>query len=137
MALNTRISVASRNAAVDAVTALIGASGLLRIYDGTQPTDPDTALGAQVKLAELALSATAFAAASGGSAAANAISDDTSADAGGTATWFSFTTSGGGRIFEGEVGTSGANLNFNSVAFQAGANVSVTSFSLSIPMQGA
>lgn len=137
MALNTRISLTSRNDAVDAITALIGASGLLRIYDGSQPTDPDTGLGGQTMLAELALSATAFAAASGGSATANTITDDSDANATGTAAWFSFTTSGGGRIFEGSVDTAGANINFNSVAFQSGATVAVSSFTLDVPMQGA
>jgi hypothetical protein len=136
MALNTRISVAAENAAVNAITALIGASGFLDIYDGTQPTNPDTALGAQVKLARLALSATAFASAAAGSAAANTITSGT-ALATGTATWATFVTSGGTRVFDVSVGTSGANINLNSVAIQTGATVSVTSFSFSVPMQGA
>ena len=42
MATSTRLSAAARNAAADAITALIEASGFLRIYDGTQPTNPDT-----------------------------------------------------------------------------------------------
>jgi hypothetical protein len=137
MALNTRLCVADRNAAVDAITATIGASGFMDLYDGTQPTDPDTALGAQVKLARLPLSATAFAAASGGSAAANAITSDSSADATGTCTWGTLCTSAGVRKKDFSVGTSGANLNLNSVAISAGAVVAVTSFSLSLPMQGA
>ena len=92
MANNPFFSDTAVKAAVDAVTALAN-SGKLRIYDGSQPTDANTAVGAQVKLAELTLNATAFAAsAASGSAGskvvtanANAITGDLSADATGTA----------------------------------------------------
>lgn len=89
-----------------------------------------TALGAQVKLAELALSATAFGAAAAGVLTANAISDDASADATGTATWGTLTTSAGVRIVDFSVGTSGADLNLNSVAITAGGTVAVSSFTI-------
>lgn len=130
MATSTRLAAAARNAAADAITALIGANGRLKIYDGSQPTDPDTALGAQVLLANLALSADAFADAASGVSTANAITDDSSADATGTATWFSLTTSGGTRIIDGSVGTSGANLNLNTTSIVAGAAVGVSSLTL-------
>jgi hypothetical protein len=137
MALNTRLGAAARNAAVDAITATIGASGKLRIYDGTQPTDADTAIGAQNLLADLALSADAFGDSSSGTATANAITSDTSADGTGTATWGSLLTSANVRKVDFSVGTSGANLNLNSVAIQTGATVAVSAFTLTIPMQGA
>lgn len=130
MALNPHYSQANRHTFLDAITTSIGASGLLRIYDGTQPTNVATALGAQVKLAELACSATFAPAASGGVLTANAISNDASADATGTATWGTLTTSAGTRIVDFSVGTSGADMNFNSVAFQAGATVSVTALTI-------
>ena len=127
MATSTRLSVAARNAAADAVTALIGASGFLDIYDGTQPTNPDTALGAQVKLAHLPLSADAFADAVNGVATANAITDDAAADATGTASWFTVTKSDGTRIWEGSVGTSAANLIVPTTSFVAGVAIGVSS----------
>jgi hypothetical protein len=129
MALNPKTSIASRNLALNAAFDVLNA-GYFRIYDQTQPTDADTALGSQVKLAELALNATAFAAAAAGSKSANAIADDTTADATGTATWGTLVKSDGTtRVQDFSVGTSGANLNLNSVAIQAGAKVSVTSWS--------
>jgi hypothetical protein len=137
MALNTRLGAATRNAAVDGITAQIGASGKIRIYDGTQPTDADTALGAQNVLAELPLSADAFGDSASGTATANAITSDSSADATGTATWGSFLTSANVRKIDFSVGTSGANLNLNSVAIQSGATVAVSAFTFTIPMQGA
>ncbi len=86
-----------------------------------------------MKLAELALSSTAFAAASAGSKTAAAITADSSADATGTATWFTLVKSDGTtRVLDGSVGTSGANLNLNSVAISAGATVSVTSLAVTM-----
>lgn len=129
-ALNPKTRGASRDAALDAAFPAALNSGLLRGYDGTQPTDADTALGAQVKLFECTLNATAFAASSSQSKAANAITADSSADASGTCTWGTITTSGGTRYIDFSVGTSGANLNLNSVAISSGANVSCSAFTL-------
>jgi transcriptional regulator of nitric oxide reductase len=130
MALNPKTAVARRNAALDAAFDTVLNSGFLRIYDGTQPTNADTALGAQVLLAELSLGATAFAAASAGSKAANAITADASANATGTATWASLVTSGNVRLMDMSVGTASANLILNSVAIQSGAEVSVSSLTI-------
>jgi hypothetical protein len=133
MANSPRFKESDRNVFLDSIDTSIGASGLLRIYDSTQPTNVATALGAQVLLAELALSATAFGAASAGVLTANAISDDTSANATGTATWGTLVTSGGTRIVDFSVGTSSADLILNSVAIQSGATVSVSSFTITFP----
>lgn len=133
MASNIHLKTTLRNTMLDTVNAAIGAGGFLRFYDGVQPATADAALGAQVKLAELPLSASPFAAAGAGSIAVNAITDDLSADATGTATWATFVTAAGVRIFDVSVSTAGADINLNSVALQVGAKVSVTSYSLSIP----
>jgi hypothetical protein len=128
MANNPKLANAEASAAADAVCAHAN-SGFLRIYDGTQPTDADTALGAQVLLAELIWNATAFGAASNGVATAGAITADASANATGTATWFRALRSNGTSVlFDGSVGTAGADLNFNTVSFVTGANVSVSAF---------
>lgn len=130
MALNAKTTAVRRNAMIDNFTANAN-SGFLRIYDGTQPTDADTAVGAQVLLAELTMNATAFAAASAGSAAANAITADSSANATGTAAWFRLVASNGTTVLcDGTVGTGTHNLVLNSVAISSGANVSVTAFTV-------
>jgi hypothetical protein len=132
MALNPKLSNAAANAAADAVGNALN-SGFLRIYDGTQPANADTAVGAQVLLAELTLNADAFAAAAAGVATANAITADASANATGTATWFRVVASNGTSVyFDGSVGTSAADLIVNSTAFQAGANVSCSAFTFTI-----
>lgn len=130
MANNPKLSNAGANAEVDAIAGLLD-TGYLRIYDGTQPTDADTAVGAQNLLAELRFGATAFGAGSAGVATANAITPDAAANATGTASWFRCLQSDGTSVVcDGSVGTSGADLNLNSVAIQSGAEVSVTSFTL-------
>ena len=118
-------STTVRNAMLDAITSAIGASGLLRIYDGTRPASGGAAT---TKLAELALSATSAPGASGGVLTFNAITQDASADATGTATWFRVVTSGGTFVIDGNVGTSGSDLNLTTTSIVATQPVSVTSF---------
>ena len=131
MALNPKLAVLNRNAALDAALDSLGTGAKLRIYDGTQPTDADTALGAQVMLAECALSSTPFNAAASGSKSAASISNGTAA-ATGTASWFSLLTSGNVRKFDGSCGTSSADLVLNSVAISSGATVSVSSLAFTM-----
>ncbi len=133
MALNPKTSLAARALALNAAFDTLN-NGHLLVYDSTQPTDCDTSLGAQVLLADLSFGATAFAAASAGSKAANSITQDSSANATGTATWATLVASS--RATTGthdmSAGTSGANLNFNSVAISSGAAVSVSSLTLTM-----
>ncbi len=123
------------NAAVNAECTAIGAllsGGKLCIYDGSQPATADTAISGQVKLAELTFStdaSQAFNAPSGGVATAKALTQDSSADNTGTAAWFrAFQSDGSTPVYDGSVGTSGCDLNLNSVSIQAGGVVSVSSF---------
>src|SRR5262245_596819 len=76
------------NAEADAVAALLN-NGYLRIYDGTKPANAAVAITTQVLLAELRFAnPAAFAAAVAGVALGNVITDDSSADHTGTASWF-------------------------------------------------
>jgi hypothetical protein len=130
MALNPKRSNLAANTACDAFAALLN-TGYIRIYDGVQAATADTAVGSQTQLAQLRFGATAFGAAVAGVATANAITDDSSADATGTATWFRCLRSDGSTVvFDGSVGTSLADLILNSVAISAGALVSITSMTL-------
>lgn len=126
MPLNPKLANAGANAAADATCALLN-TGYLRIYDGTQAVDADTAVGAQVLLAELRFGATAFGAAVAGVATANAITQDSAANATGTATWFrALKSDGTTAVFDGSVGTATSNIVLNSVAIQINAAVSVS-----------
>lgn len=124
-------STVAINNRLDELTALIdgGAGpGLLRIYDGSRPADPDTAVSTQTLLAELTLSDPSALAAAGGVLTLSTITDDVSADASGTASWFRVVDSAGNGVIDGDVGTSGSDLNLNSVSITAGGTVEVSSF---------
>jgi hypothetical protein len=121
------LSTTVRNAMLDAITTQAGSGALLRLYDGTRPATGGTATN---KLAELTCSATLAAASSGGVLTLNAITA-AAALLSGTATWFRLVKSDGTTvIMDGSVGTTGADINLNSVAISSGASVSVTSGSI-------
>lgn len=130
MASNLKLPVAFRNTRADAWTTRAGASALLKIYTGTQPTDADTAVGAQTLLATLTCNATFAPAASGGVLTLNSIAA-ANAVAGGTAAWFRLTNSAGTTtVCDGSVGTSGADLNLVTTTIVSGQPVQVTSFTV-------
>lgn len=125
-------TVTARNNLLDEITALIdaGTAGALKIYDGTRPTNADTAVGAQTLLAQLTMNVTSFPAAASGTMTANAITDDASADATGTASWFRIESSAGSAVIDGDVATSASDLNLNTVAITSGVTVSISSLVL-------
>lgn len=111
------------SAATDAVTALIGASGRLKFRLSGTIGSPGTAV------ANLALSATAFGAASNGLATANAITSDTNAagNASAVAT-ASLETSGGTLIIHCAVAASASDINMtNGLTVASGDTVSCSS----------
>ena len=116
-------STAARNAATDAVTALISTSGNLKFRLSGTVGSPGTAV------ATLALSATAFGSASSGVATANAISSDTNAtgNASPVAT-ATLETSGGTVVIHCAVGASGSDINMsNGLTVANGDTVSCSS----------
>lgn len=115
-----------RHSMLDAITTRAGGSALLRIYDGSRPATGGTAT---TLLAELTCNATFAPAASGGALTLNAITQDSSANATGTATWFRIVKSDGTtHVLDGNVGTSGSDLNLTTTSITAGQPVQVTSF---------
>jgi hypothetical protein len=132
MANNPKFANVTVNAEADALARLLD-NGYLRIYSGSQPTNADTALGAQVLLAELRFAATSAPAASSGVLTFSAITSDTSADATGTAAFYrALKSDGTSVVMDGSVGTSSADLVLNSTAIQSGAQVDVTSFAVTV-----
>lgn len=114
-----------RNARLDAITTFAGGSCLVRIYDGSRPATGGTAT---TLLAELTCNATFAPAASGGTLTLNAITQDSSANATGTATWARIVKSDGTTfVLDCSVGTSGADINLNTTSIVSGAAVSITS----------
>jgi hypothetical protein len=133
MAVLLKLSSTARSAACDAVVDLAD-TGYIRIYDGTRATDPQTAIGAQVLLAELRFGATAFGAASAGVATANAITQDSSANATGTATWARILKSDGTTVlWDCNVGTATADIIMATVSIVSAAVVTITAMTYTQP----
>lgn len=120
-------STTLRNARLDAITTAVGNAGLLRIYNGTRPASGGTAT---TLLAELTCGSPFAGAAANGVLTLNAITQDSSANATGTATWFRIVTSGGTFVVDGDVGTSGSDLNLVSTSITSGQPVQVSSFTI-------
>lgn len=115
-----------------------GTAAVINIYDSTVPADADTALGAQVLLAQLTCSATAFTSVAddtpGAIATFAAITSDSSANATGTASFFRILTqSGGTTIAQGTVGTATSDLVLNTVSITSGSTVSITAATILLP----
>lgn len=133
----TRISVAARNAAADAVVDLLdggSGAGYIEIRTGSQPATPATAASGTL-LATLPLSDPAFGAASTGVATASAVTSDTNADASGTAGWFRGYDSTGAAVIDGSITASGGggDMTLSSVSIVAGGTVSVSSWTITMP----
>ena len=127
MANNLKLSNEAVNAEADALSVLLD-NGYLRIYDGTQPANADTAISTQTLLAELRFNADAAPSAVAGVLTFNAITQDSNANNTGTASWFRALKSDGSTVlFDGAVGTSGSDINIATTAIVAGAIVGVTS----------
>lgn len=106
------------------------AGGTLRIYDGTRPTDADTAIGSQVLLVSFTLPNPAGTVTSG-VFTASAISAAMVGTAG-TASWARVVDSSAATIFDADVGvtSSGSVIEIDNVTLAQGANCTVTAFVL-------
>lgn len=121
-------STATRNAQMDAITTDAGSNALLRFYTGTRPASVSAAITGTL-LGTLTCSATFAPAASGGVLTVNAVTQDSAADATGTATHFRLWRSDGTTaVLDGDVGTSGSDCNLNTTSIVTGGPIAVTSF---------
>ena len=133
---NVRPTTAARNAQVNGIRDLIDAGatgGTVNIYNGTQPATGDAALSGNTLLATLTFSGTSAPNASGGVLTFNAITEDSSADATGMATFARLRDSNGVDVIDLDVGISGASINLNTVEIVAAGAVRLNSGTLTAP----
>lgn len=131
MLISDLVRSAMCDAFVDKIDEGAGA-GTLVIRTGSAPaatTDADTG----TLLATLIFSDPAFGAASAGVATANNITSDSSIDATGTAGYWRIKDSDAEVHAQGSVGTSGADINFNSLSFVSGGTCAITSLTITVP----
>jgi len=134
------LATTARNAACDAIVDLIDAgvgAGILRIYDGSQPANPQTAVSGQTLLATLTFSDPAFGAAATGVATASAITSDTNVDATSTASWARVLDSDGvdptDAVFDMDIGQGSGTLSFDNTSFVAGGTAAISSMTVTVP----
>lgn len=126
-----KFPAAYRSTRADTFTTRAGNGAKLRIFSGTQPANADTALSGNTQLAELVAGTPFAGSASSGVLTANSITQDSAADATGTATFFRLYQSDGVTVVcDGTVGTSGSDLNLTTTSIVSGQPVQVTSFVL-------
>lgn len=127
-----QLSVAVRNARLDAIETNIGTSAVLRIRSGAQPATCATADSGTV-LATLSLPVDWMAAASSGSKALSGTWQDLSADAAGTAGHFRIYDSGGTVCgIQGSITATGGggDMTLDNTIIASAQQVTITSFTL-------
>lgn len=127
-----QLSVAVRNARLDAIETQVGTSAVLKIRTGAAPADCAAADSGTV-LATLSLPSDWMAAASSGSKAKSGTWQDSSADNTGTAAHFRLYASDGTTCgMQGTVTATGGggDLTVDNTSFAAGQNFTVTGFTL-------
>jgi hypothetical protein len=130
-------SAALRNAQANALTTQIdagSAAGRLRVYTGSKPATPETAASGTL-LADIALNDPAFGASAAGVVTLDVTPEpaDSSANNTGTAGYARFTDSDGNGVLDCSVGTSGAEVNLNTLSVVSGVAVTVTSCTYTVP----
>ena len=127
-----QLSVAVRNARLDAIETNIGTSAILRIRSGAPPATCATADSGTL-LAEMSLPSSWMADASSGSKAISGTWQDLSADATGTAGHFRIYDSGGTVCgIQGSITATGGggDMTLDNTSIASGQQVTITSFTL-------
>ena len=132
-----RFVTAVKNSALDTIKTAIDAGagpGTIKVYNGTQPTSANDAVTTQTLLATLTFS-DPCGTTSSGTLTMSAITQDSAADATGTATWARIADSTGATVFDVDVTVTGAGgtLQFNTTNFVIGGPVLISAFTITVP----
>jgi hypothetical protein len=137
--MSLTLSNAARSAAADALAALLDAgsgAGKIRIYSGTRPAGPGTAITSQTLLAEFACADPAFGAAVNGVSTLDATPVlATTGVAAGTATWARVLDSNNVAIIDGKVTASGGggDIIISTTTVSVGLPLTVSAGTLTMP----
>ena len=128
--MSLQYTVGHRSAAMNDLNAAIGTTGNILIYTGSTPGNVASAATGTL-LVTLPCSNPFGANTSNGVLVASAISSNTAIGTG-TAGYFRVATNVAGTtaVIQGNVGTSGSDLNLNSTAISSGQTITITSFQI-------
>jgi hypothetical protein len=121
-----------RNNFLGQIGSTIGSSATLTIYTGSPPANCGTAASGTL-LATETLSATPFAAASGGSVSMNGLPITANAGNTGTAGYFRILDGSSVCHMQGTCGLSGTDMIFDNTSLVSGQAVNITGFTITAP----
>lgn len=125
-----QLSVAARNARLDAIETTVGTAALLRVFSGSPPANC-AAADSGTLIAEMSLPSDWMAAAASGAKALAGTWQDLSCNNSGTVGHFRlYNTAGSTCHLQGTAGTSGTDMIVDTAAPVAGQSFTVTSFTL-------
>lgn len=130
--MSLQMSVAVRNARLNAIEATVGTAAILKIFSGSMPANCATADSGTV-LSTVDLPSDYMADAASGSKAKSGTWQDTSADASGTAGYFRMYASDGSTCgMQGTVTATGGggDMTVDNTSFSSGQSFTVTGFTL-------
>lgn len=132
-----RFVTAVKNSALDTIKTAIDAgagAGTIKVYTGTQPTSASDAITSQTLLGTLTFSDPCGTSASG-TLTMSAITQDSAADATGTATWARIADSTGATVCDVDVTATGGGgtLQFNTTSFVIGGPILISAFTITVP----
>ena len=126
MASNLKYSNGTRDAQQQGLITYAGSGAIIRIYDGTQPSNANTAISGQTLLVSLTISGS-FGTDSNGTITLSSVSNGT-AVATGTGQFFRIVKADGTTVvMDGSVGTSSADMILNNTSIASGQTVSISS----------
>ena len=126
MASNLKYSNGTRDAQQQGLITYAGTGAIIHIYEGTQPTNANTAISGQTLLVSLIITGS-FGTDSNGTITLGSVANGV-AVATGTAQFFRITQADNSTVvMDGSVGTSGCDMNLNNTSIAATQVVSITS----------
>lgn len=136
--MGTRLAVATRNAACDAMVDRIdvgSGTSTIKVYTGSQPATPDTAASGTLLVTFNLANPVYGAAATGVATLLNTPVNSTGAAAG-DAGWFRVLDRDGNPVFDGVATATGGGgqLELNTVTISIGVNVQITAGSFTMPL---
>lgn len=125
MPSNLKYSNGTRDAQQQGLITYASTGCLIRLYNGTQPANANTAISTQTLLVTLTISG-AFGTDSNGTLTLGSVTNGTAVASGNADFFRIFKSDGTTVVMDGSVGTSGADLNLNTTTVASGQTVSIT-----------
>lgn len=125
MASNLKYSNGTRDAQQQGLITYAGSGCLIKLYNGTQPANANTAISTQTLLVTLTISGS-FGTDSNGTLTLGSVTNGTAVASGNADFFRIFKSDGTTVVMDGSVGTSGADMNLNTTSVNSGQVVSIT-----------